>query len=350
MGCKPMKAHTLRTRAQRRSLRSSIIFGALASAMVSGCVGRIGGPLGGTGGDQDNRPTGAGTTGGWSTGGTEGGTPATCVSAASRRVRRLSQREYFNVVGDLLGMPLAALGKAMFPLEPSIAGFDNQDMGLVVSSAYQEALAQAAEKISGQVVAAQVAPCASASGSTSCLESFAKSLARKAYGRDPPSAELARLMSAAATGDTYEAAVRLIVEVVLQSPALVYATELGPIDAGPSSAQIALTQQEIASQLSLIFTGARPDDELLQAADDARLSRPEDLVAETERLLRTPRGANQLHLLIRGWLDLGSIASAPKDPAAFPAFTPQVTNALQSEVDSFIDAKLAGGEGTFDSL
>ncbi len=157
-------------------------------------------------------------------------------------------------------------------------------------------------------------------------------------------------MSAAATGDTYEASVRLIVEVVLQSPALVYATELGPIDAGPSSAQIALTQQEIASQLSLIFTGARPDDELLQAADDARLSRPEDLVAETERLLRTPRGANQLHLLIRGWLDLGSIASAPKDPVAFPAFTPEVANALQSEVDSFIDAKLAGGEGTFDSL
>jgi hypothetical protein len=265
-------------------------------------------------------------------------------------VRRLSQREYFNVVSDLLGADLAALGKPMFPLEPSIAGFDNQDAGLVVSSAYQEALAQVAETISGQVVAAQFAPCATASGSTACLEAFAKSFSRKAFGRDPTSAELAHSMSAAATGDTYEASVRLIVEVVLQSPGLVYASELGPVDNGPTSAQIALTQQEIASQLSLTFTGARPDDALLQAADASRLSRPEDLVAEVERLLHTPRGASQLHLLATGWLDLGPIASAPKDPVTFPVFTPDVANAMQNEVDSFIDQKLAGGEGIFDSF
>src|SRR5215471_6621309 len=111
MGQKPTKS------------KSVAILGALA--LVAGCVGRIGRPLGG---GNDDQPAGAGTTaGGSGSGGSTGGPSGPCVSAAARRVRRLSQREYFNVVGDLLGAPLAALGKTMLPLEPPIAGFDNQD-------------------------------------------------------------------------------------------------------------------------------------------------------------------------------------------------------------------------------
>jgi hypothetical protein len=66
-------------------------------------------------------------------------------------------------------------------------------------------------------------------------------------------------------GTSYLNSVQLIVEVILQSPQMVYASELGP-DAAPSGSTVTLTQQEVASQLSLLLTGARPDEDLLRAA------------------------------------------------------------------------------------
>ena len=171
---------------------------------------------------------------------------------SARRIRRLSQREYFNVVTDLLGPSVVPLADGMLPFEPTVAGFDNQDNALRVSSAYQEALANVAEKISAAVDVTKVAPCATSTGSPACLDTFVRSFARKAYGRSPTATEVTRLLGVAMNGDTYANSVQLVVETVLQSPSMLYATELGP-DAGPSSPTVTLTPTELASQLSLLF-------------------------------------------------------------------------------------------------
>src|SRR5439155_14380244 len=179
------------------------------------------------------------------------------ASASARRIRRLSQREYFNVVGDLLGPDVAVQGANMLPLEPTVAGFDNQDTALLASAAFQEGLANVAEKLSARVDSAKLAPCATAAGSPACLDAFTRSFARKAFGRSPTDDEVQRLLGVAATGGSYALSVQLVVETVLQSPGMLYATELGP-DVAPSAPAVEITQQEMASQLSLLLTGARP--------------------------------------------------------------------------------------------
>src|SRR4051794_15169492 len=114
--------------------------------VCSGCTGKIGNlpswsdnptSTGGTidptrdgGSSATGGSTGVGGSGG-STGGSDGGVVA-CASAATRRVRRLSQREYFNVVSDLVGPTIAGQAAGMLPPEPNIAGFDNQDIALRV--------------------------------------------------------------------------------------------------------------------------------------------------------------------------------------------------------------------------
>jgi hypothetical protein len=64
----------------------------------------------------------------------------------------------------------------------------------------------------------------------------------------------------------------------------------------------------------------------------------------------TSKGRAQLSLFVKGWIDMGPVADAPKSADAFPVFTPAVAAAMQEELDAFIDAKVAGGQGTFGSL
>jgi hypothetical protein len=312
----------------------------LTSVLVS-CTGDIGNLPD----SQDtNMATGGAVTGeGSSTAG------SSCQPGSSRRVRRLSAREYLNVVRDLLGADLAAEAAPMLPFEPRVAGFDNQDGALLVSAAFQESLADLAEKLSAKVDASALAPCADPNGSSACLATFTRGFARKAYGRSPTNDEVAHLLAVAATGSTYANSVQLIVEVILQSPQMVYASELGP-DTAPSGSSVTLTQQEVASQLSLLLTGARPDEELLRAADDGRLTDPSAVTAQVTRILSTPRAQHQLHVFVNGWVDIGAVADAPKNAVSFPTFTPEIAAAMQEELDAFIDERVAGGRGTLRSL
>jgi hypothetical protein len=293
-------------------------------------------------------PGGGGGSGGGGNGGSIPGGGA-CLAAPARSLRRLSQREYLNVVTDLLGAQFAAVAAPLLPLEPSVAGFDNQASSLLVSAAFQESLASAAEKMSAMVDATMLAPCATAAGSTACLETFARAFARKAFGRSPSNDEVQHLLAVAALGASYANSVQLIVEVILQSPQTIYQAQLGA-DAPASGPIATLTQQEIASQLSFLLTGSRPDEQLLQAADQGSLTKPAELKTQVSRLIATPRGRQQLRIFVGGWVDMGPVSSAPKNATTFPAYAPAMAVAMQEEFDAFIDTNVAGGQGTLSAL
>jgi hypothetical protein len=261
----------------------------------------------------------------------------------------LSGREYLNVVADLLGAPAAAAAATILPSEPTVAGFDNQNSALLVSASLQETLADLAEKVSAAVDATTVAPCANPAGSAACLDTFARTIARKAFGRSPTADEVQHLLAVAALGTTYANSVQLVMELILQSPQMLYETELG-VDGPPSGAKVTLTQQEIASQLSFLLTGARPDQELLQAADQGRLTTPSEIKAQVSRLIATSRAQQQLRIFVSGWVDMGAVAAAPKNAVTFPTFTPAVAAAMQEEFDAFVDTNVAGGQGTLGAL
>jgi hypothetical protein len=329
-------------RGANRAVALTLLLGATA------CMGRIGeslAPPGSTGSGGGNGAGGSSGVGGDGNS-TDGGA---CVSGAtSRRVRRLSEREYLNVVTDLLGPAFASVAGPLLPFEPTVAGFDNQNNALLVSAAMQVSLADAAEKLSQQVDATKLAPCASADTS-GCLSAFTKSFARKAFGRTATDVEVQNLLTVAALGTSYANSVQLVVEAVLQSPQMLYTSELGP-DVAPSGASVALTQPEIASQLSLLLTGARPDEQLLQAAEAGQLASTSDYAGQVTRLLATPRGKQQLRLFVDGWVDMGPVSAAPKNPVTFPTYTADTAAAMQEEFDAFVDNTVADGQGTLGAL
>jgi hypothetical protein len=266
-----------------------------------------------------------------------------CDGLTPRRLRRLSVREYANVVGDLLGPAAAAEVASALPLEPRLGGFDNQDSALFVSAAFQESVAALAEKLAKAAQPADLWSCDTPAGSAACLESFLASFATKAYGRPPAEDELTRLRAAAATGEDYATSLRLVVEVVLQSPHTLYLSELGPIGAPATPGQpLRLTPDEVASQLSFLLTGSRPDEQLRAAAASTRFAKPQDIQQEAVRLPAASSSLRELRRFVFGWLDMEAIAQAPKSTEAFPELSEQVVAAMQQELDAFVDAQLEG--------
>lgn len=266
-----------------------------------------------------------------------------CDAMTTRRIRRLSVREYSNVVGDVLGPEFAERVLATLPGEPSLGGFDNQDSALFVSPSFFDRVAALAEDISLAIDVDALAPCASGD-MASCLHDFMTSFATRAYGRAPSAEEFERLVNVAELGDDYENSVRLAVEYALQSPHFLYVSELGApeLEAVPGGA-ISLTPDEIASQLSFMLIGSRPDEELLRAARDTGFAQPDDVRQQVLRLLAEPRSEVELARFVRGWFELAPLSEVPKSEEAYPEFDQNLAAALQQELDAFISAKLADG-------
>lgn len=279
-----------------------------------------------------------------------GGSSAACQALPMRRIRRLARREYANVVTDLLGAPAGDAVLAALPAEPRVRGFDNQDAFLFVSGPFQEATADLAATLAVKADVATLAPCATAD-TKPCVTSFIESFGSRAYGRELTKEEVARATSVAALGESYAVAIRLVIELTLQSPNLLYVTELGsPSAPATPQAALPLTADELASQLSFLLAGTRPDATLRDAAKRGELGTGTALRAQAERMLADPRGVAALTRFIVGWLDMGPVTDMPKSPEAFPELTDALTSAMQAEFDGFVAEQLKGGEGTLPSF
>jgi hypothetical protein len=354
----------------------------LLGLALAGCTGQVGGAMlagnGSTGASASGSGNGSGTGGGTGASagtsvagvGSDGGPAGPCVGLTSRRVRRLAMREYANVVGGLLGAAAEQQVVAAWPAEPPVNGFDNQDIALFISPSLQETISDLALQLSTAVTATTVAPCATTGGSATCLQSFIKSFTEQAYGRPITAAENASYVALAGTAPDYATSVQMIVEMVLQSPYTLYVSELGPDDGivasadggsvtgpdggalvgqgggAPSLPAVLLTPYEIASQISFMVTGTRPDATLLQAAQTAGFNNASDIQTQVQRLLVTAPGQASLARFITGWMDMGPMSTVPKSPDVYPEYTQTLAAAMQQEFDTFVSTQLNGGNGT----
>jgi hypothetical protein len=251
----------------------------------------------------------------------------------------------------LLGATAAATVASTWPAEPTVGGFDNQDAALFMSDSLTETVSDMAATIAAAADPTTIAPCATTGGSASCLQSFINTFVAQAYGRPLSTAEVTEYTTMAANATDYPTQVRMIVEMTLQSPYMIWNSELGPESLTTASTQpVPLTQYEIASQISFLVTGSRPDATLTQAAASNALSTSAAIEAQVQRLLPTAAGQASLSRFIEGWIEMGPMSTVPKDPTIFAAFTPAIATAMQQEYDQFVTAQLNGGNGTVADL
>ena len=281
--------------------------------------------------------------------------PATLTP--TRRLRRLSSREYDNVVRDLLGdttRPAQA-----FVVDAYQNGYDNGSAGLAVQSDQVASYQLAAEALAKDVVTRDLprllGGCAvDARGADACVEAFLGTFAARAYRRPLSSTEQQRLRDAyhtdAAAG--FARGVQTMLEVILQSPQFLYREELGPAapHGGAPGATVQLTDYEIASELSFLLTGTVPDDALWSAVAEGRFTTDADRRREANRLLATPGAKQALRAFLHAWLGTDRVLGLSKDPTFYPAFDTTTAASMSAELDRTYDDLLAADDGSLRRL
>jgi hypothetical protein len=162
---------------------------------------------------------------------------------------------------------------------------------------------------------------ANASEETPCAIRILRTLARRAF-REPISysdVAMETLMSFYATGRAqggFDAGIEQAVARILVDPRFLYRFEKEPANVA-AGANYRLSDLELASRLSFFLWSSIPDDELLDAAAEGKLSQPATLEGQVRRMLADPR-AEALSKNFGGqWLYLRDLKNAKPEADDF---------------------------------
>jgi hypothetical protein len=290
--------------------------------------------------------------------GAGGGSPVLTDSSPIRRLRRLSSREYNNVVRDLLGDTSKPASQFLPDSYPN--GYDNGSAGLAVQSDQVVGYQAAAEALAATAVTNDMtrllAGCDVAQrGVQACLESFLSTLAPRAYRRPLTTSELQRLRdvfyAGALTAGGFRAGIQIVLETILQSPQFLYREELGaPGPVSAAGAPVELTDYEVASELSFLLTGSIPDAQVWSAVTRGQFHVVADHQREATRLLATPAAKDALRAFLNEWMATDRLASLTKDSRLYPTFNTEMATSMATELNSFFDRVLWSGEGSLREL
>ncbi|MEQ1501015.1 MAG: DUF1588 domain-containing protein [Myxococcota bacterium] len=253
-----------------------------------------------------------------------------------RMLRRLTHDEYARTVHDLVGVDV---DPASFASDPVVDGFRNDAAALVVTDLLADQYRSTAEAVSDEVDVASLVPCEVATGDATCAAAFVESFGYRAFRRPLTQDDLDRyvgLWATIAVEDGFEGGVRWVVAAMLQSPHLLYRSELG-VQGDPGA--FTLTGWEVATALSYTLYGTTPDAALLQHAADGDLDTPEGVAAVAGTMLADPRTLGAAADLVEVWFDLGQLDTVSRD-----GLTPELRDAMRQETRDVVeDVAAAGG-------
>ena len=254
-------------------------------------------------------------------------------------VRRLTVPEYIETVRSLTGVDIAKEARETLPPDIRADGFSNTAYNLTVDLKHIEAYSRLAGIIVGRMNVRQFAKRFSRKrGFTDdvmrdLVAKMGKWLLRAPLEEHEVAAFRGISTTVAAAGGTFEEALSLLVEAMLQSPRFLYRVEneRGDGTAWPVS------EYELASRMSYIIWGAPPDTQLLEAAENGQLFEDDGLEAQLKRMLDDPRAAKRSAEFVHEWLNLGRLANMKPNPEKFPQWNADLANDMRAETIAFFD-------------
>jgi len=222
-------------------------------------------------------------------------------------------------------------------------GFANQADRLSVQPLLASKYILATDEIAAGVVArsGDFIKCPLAAlGSGTCLRDFLTSVGTRAWRRPLTDAEINKytaLYATIAQTNAPDVAFKGVVQALILSPNFLFRTELG----GGGSGTIALTDYELASEISYMLLDGPPDATLMQLASSGKLHDPGMLGAQALRLLGSGAQASGIvGGFFRQWLQFDTLPAATKDSDLFPLWSPEVMGDLMAESQAMIEAAL----------
>ena len=176
-----------------------------------------------------------------------------------------------------------------------------------------------------------------------CVDKVVRTLARRAFRRPVTNAEVASLTRfvslAKAEGQSVEQGIQLAIQAMLVSPHFLFRIERDPDPNDPAKVH-RITELELASRLSYFLWSSMPDEELLKLAETGKLRAPGVLDGQVKRMLADPKAAALADNFAGQWLETRNLDSVKPDPGKFPAWGPELRDAMKTETRMFFESML----------
>lgn len=170
-------------------------------------------------------------------------------------------------------------------------------------------------------------------------ETVLQRLISRAYRRPAHQDEVQRLSELASRvrsdGGSYEESIQVALQAVLLSPHFLFKVERH-VPLGSDGQSRPLTEFELATRISYFLWSSMPDDELLRAAWQGELSKPNVLRNQVARMLKDPRSNQFIENFAGQWLQLRKLERTPPDPKRFPEVTPYLLGLMERETLTFV--------------
>jgi hypothetical protein len=165
---------------------------------------------------------------------------------------------------------------------------------------------------------------------TSCASRILSNLAKKAYRRPLTEQDMTPLMHFYSEGrkaGNFEVGIENALVAMLASVKFLYRVEPPPSNAEPGSVHH-LNGTELASRLSFFLWSSIPDEQLLTAAEQGKLSDAAGLAQQVKRMLADPRAKTLTTNFAFEWLKVRDMDALEPDPVAYPSFNVTLRAAL----------------------
>src|SRR5690606_17975597 len=176
-----------------------------------------------------------------------------------------------------------------------------------------------------------------------CAKQILTELARRAFRRPVTDADLEPLLAfyrAGRKAGGFETGIQQGLMAILSSTKFLYRVESEPgSDLEPGDVY-PIDDIELASRLAFFLWSSGPDDELLELAEQGALGDPQIYAAQIERMLADPRSKSLVTNFAFQWLGLRRLAAIDPDPKLYPTFDEDLRDALEVEIELFLDSIL----------
>lgn len=154
------------------------------------------------------------------------------------------------------------------------------------------------------------------------------------------SADLVRMVLE--DGGSFEEGIQLAVQAILSSPKFLFRWELEPDSLSDEEQQIRnLNDYELASRMSYFLWNSLPDDELFNLASEGRLTKPDVLSAQIDRMIQDAKARRFIQNFVGQWLQIRNLETHSPDPSLFPQFTQELRQDMKRETEMVFEVVLS---------
>ncbi|MEZ4256147.1 MAG: DUF1588 domain-containing protein [Polyangiales bacterium] len=292
----------------------------MALLTLSGCMGLVDGPI----------PVRSGSGGSRITSG------ITDVGTSS--IVHLTRMQYANAVEAVVGARFDAIVEQL-PADEATVGYE---IGSNISPTLGEAYLTAAESIGGAIEQAPegVFLCDLTAPESSCVDAFIADIGRRAFRRSLEEGEFTSLRAtfdATRGTEGVQAAVGIVVQMILASPSFLYVYDSLPDGAG-SGDVVRRSGTEIITRLSLSLWNTLPDVDLIARAESGEFDEDAPVDGLIDEMLDDARAEGGFRRFYEQWLGITSLLHESRDGdyAVYPR-PYELGQDLVSSLDAYVD-------------